>query len=79
MKGIVVHLVGCQDRLDEDGGTDGPPGDAERILGQVEHLVPEPRLGVALQFRKVEVWTATTLQELSCIVKKIEAEVKQAG
>ena len=55
------------------------PWGSERVLGQIEHLVPEPRLEMALQLRQVEIGTAATFQQLPRIVKKVEPEVEEAG
>jgi hypothetical protein len=40
----LVHLERRRQGLDEDGGLDRAPLDAERILGEAEHIVPEPSL-----------------------------------
>jgi hypothetical protein len=51
----LVHLERGEDRLDQDRSLDGASWYAELVLGQLEDVVPEPRLGVALQLRQVEV------------------------
>ncbi len=50
----LVHLEGGEVRLDQHGGLDRLLRHAERILRGDEHVVPEPRLGMALHLRQVE-------------------------
>src|SRR5438876_484786 len=51
----LLHLERRRDRLDQHGGPDGAAREAERVLGQVERVVPQPRLEVALVLGQVEV------------------------
>src|SRR5208283_5322015 len=50
----LVHLERCRQRLDEACRLDGTASDPEGRLGVQEHVVPEPRLEVALHLRQVE-------------------------
>ena len=51
----LVHLEGGEYGFDEDRGLDGTPGHAQLVLGQLEDVVPEPGLEVALHLGQVEV------------------------
>ena len=56
-----------------------PRGSAERVLGGVEDVVPEPRLQMALQLGQVEVRPAAAGEQLAGVVEEVETEVDQAG
>src|SRR5690606_41914081 len=66
----LVHLERRGDRLDQHGRADTAPRDAELFLRQQEHVVPQPRFEMALQFRQIEVRAATASQQLSCVDRK---------
>jgi hypothetical protein len=51
------------------------PRQVEEVLGDVEDLVPERRLDVALQLRQVDVGAGAAAAELRGVVEKVEAEV----
>ena len=56
-------------RLDQHRGLDGAARDAERVLRGDEHVVPQPRLEMALQLRQVEVRARCRARaSASCVV-----------
>src|SRR5437899_10885371 len=57
----LVHLERGGNRLDEHGRADGAAGQAERVLRRDEHVVPQPRLEMALELREIEVRAAPRL------------------
>ena len=73
----LLHLERGEDRLDEDGRADRPLRQAERVLGEHERVVPEPRLEVALELRQVEVRPGPGLQLPLGRVEHVEAEVEE--
>ena len=75
----LLHLERGEDRLDQDGRADRAARDAERVLRVKEHVVPEPRLEVALQLRQVEVRAAAAIDRLPRRVEHVQAEVEQAA
>src|SRR5581483_5903297 len=75
----LLHLEGGQDRLDEDGGPDRAPVDAERVLGGVEDVVPQPGLEVALELGQVEVGAEALVQQAAGVVEEAQPEVEQAA
>jgi hypothetical protein len=44
-----------------------------------EHVVPEPRLQVALHLRQVEVRPAAALEQLGGVVEEVQPEVHQCA
>ena len=54
-----------------------PRGMPSVVLRQVEDVVPQPGLQVALQLGQVEVGPAAALQQLAGVVEEVEAEVEQ--
>ena len=75
----LVHLERGENRLDQYGGADGAARDAHLVLREVEHVVPQSRLEVALQLREIEVRAAALAEQTLCVVEEIEAEVEQAA
>ena len=75
----LVHLERREDRLDQDGRADGSARDAEPLLGPDEHVVPQPRLEMALELREIEVRSGPAFELLSRVVEEREAEVEQAA
>src|SRR5664279_4462617 len=51
----LFHLERGRVGLDQDRGANGASRDAEGFLGIDEHVVPEPRLKMALQLGQMEV------------------------
>ena len=49
----LVHLEGGEDGLDEHRGLDRAGGEPEGVLRGQDHVVPQPRLEVALQLGQV--------------------------
>ena len=75
----LVHLEGGRQRLDQHGRLDGADGDAERLLGMDEDLVPQPRLEMALQLGQVEIGAGAAGEQRLGVVEEIEAEIEQAA
>ena len=75
----LLHLEGGKDGLNQDCRPDGSARNAELVLGEVEDVVPQPRLEVALELRQVEVRPAALLQQPLGVVEEVEPEVEQAA
>src|SRR5207245_11095647 len=73
----LVHLERGQDRLDQHRGADGAAGNAQLILRDIEDVVPEASLEVALELGQIEIWAAALVEKPPGVVKEIEAEVEQ--
>src|SRR5207248_8058114 len=58
----LVHLESGCDDLEQYGCLDRAAGDAERVLGEVEDLVPEARFAVAFELGQVEIWSAAVAE-----------------
>ncbi len=73
----LLHLERGRDGLDQHGGADRPVRDAEPLLGVAEHLVPQPRLEMALQLRQVVVRPVAVVQQQLGQVVGMQPEVDQ--
>ncbi len=73
----LVHLERRGDRLDQHGRPHGAPRDAERLLREHEHVVPEARLEVALEFRQVVEGAVAVVDELLRRVEEVQPEVDE--
>src|SRR5581483_2563377 len=61
------------------GRLDGPPGNAELLLREDEHVVPEPGFQVALHLREIEVRTRAARDLLFRVVEKEKPEIEERG
>ena len=75
----LVHLEGGQDGFDQDGGANGAPRDAQLILSQVEDVVPQARLEVALELGQVEIRSAALFEQPLGVMKEVEAKIEEAA
>ena len=75
----LLHLERCEDRLDEDGRLDRPALDPDPVLREAEDVVPEPRLEMALQLRKVEVRPRSAVEQPFRVAREVDAEVEEPG
>jgi hypothetical protein len=73
----LVHLESGGQRLDQDGGLDGAPLQADAVLGVAEDVVPQPRLEVGLHLGQVEERRQTRGEQRRPGVEEVHAEVKQ--
>ena len=75
----LVHLERGQDRLDQHRRLDRARRQLELVFGEVEDVVPEARLEVALELREVQVRAAPPVERSPAVVEEIEAEVEEAA
>ncbi|KAI3485184.1 hypothetical protein L1887_51469 [Cichorium endivia] len=73
----LVHLKGGSDGLDEDGAADGATGHLDVVLREVEDVVPQTRLEVALHLGQVEVRAVAGSDELVGVVEEVETKVDE--
>jgi len=74
------HREGGEDRLDQHGRRDRATAEAELILGERDHVMPEACLEMRLQLRQVEVRPAARVKlRRGPAVEGVEAEVEQTG
>ena len=73
-----IHLESGEDRLDEHRCPDRAPGDVESVLTVAEHVVPEARFEMALQFGEVEVGAGAPVERLPGRMKDDQTEVDEA-
>lgn len=75
----LVHLKDSQDGLDQDGCSDSSSAHTNRVLSEVENVVPQPCLQMRFHLGQVKVWTGTSLDQFLSIVEKIETKVEKAA
>ena len=75
----LLHLERRRAGLDQHRRPDRAPRDAELLLGAQKHVVPEPRLEVALHLGQVEVGPRPAVELGPGAVEEVEAEVEQAS
>src|SRR6266511_4338865 len=73
----LIHLERRGGDRDEHGRLDRPARDAEHVLRVVEAVVPQARLEVALRLRQVEIRSAALVEQASCVVEEVQAEVHE--
>ena len=73
----LVHLECGRDRLDQHRGANRPLRNAEFLLREIEDVVPDARLEMALHFRQIKIGTASARDQFLRVVKKVEAEIEQ--
>ena len=74
-----IHLESGDDRLDQAGGLDGSPGQAQGFLGNDKNLVPQSCFEVRLHLRQVEVRPAAARQQFLRVVEEVEREIEDAA
>ncbi len=74
----LLHLERRRDRLDEHRRADRAVRDAERVLGEGEDVVPQPRLEVVLELRQVEVRPGAARDELASRCGRSTARSRRA-
>lgn len=75
----LVHLESSGDSLDEDGASDGTTPHADVVLSQVEDIIPQPSLEVALHLGQVVVGASATLDQLLSVVVEVDTEIEQTA
>ena len=75
----LLHLESGENGLNQHGSTDGTAGDRDRVLGEVEDVVPKASLEVRLELGKVEVRAAAVGNERLGVVEKVQAKVEEGS
>src|SRR5262249_41888664 len=75
----LVHLESGEDGLDQHGSLDRRARNAELVLRHHEDVVPQTRLEMTLELRKIEVGTAAARDELPRVVEEVEREIEDAA
>src|ERR1700677_4083798 len=70
----LVHLEGRENRLYQHSGANRAARNAEFILREVEHIVPQLRLKMILKLWQVEIGTASPLDQSLRIVEEVNPE-----
>lgn len=75
----LVHLEGSKDGLDQDSASDGAARNGDVVLGQVEGVVPQTSLEVALHLGQVKVRSEALLLRLNSVVEEVQAKVEETA
>src|SRR5258708_4062691 len=75
----LLHLERRQDRFDQHGGSDRAARNLEIVLCEVENVIPQPGLDVALELGQVEVRAASLPEKSPGVVIEIQPEVEEAA
>src|ERR1022692_5038816 len=68
-----------ENRLDQNCRANRAARNFQRVLREIENVVPQPRFKMALHFWQIEKRSAAALQQFGGVVKKIQTEVEQAA
>ena len=74
----LVHLERGQDGLDQHRRPDAPSPHANRVLSEVEDVVPESGFQVGLHLGQVEVGPRSPLDQFVGVVVEVQAKVEEA-
>ena len=72
-----VHFERRENGLDQHRSPDAALRKSQTILGIDKNVVPQPGFEMAFEFWKIEIRAASGGQELSRVVKKVQAKVEQ--
>lgn len=75
----LVHLKGSGDGFNQHRTTDRTAGDANVVLRQVEHVVPQTSLQVRLHLGQVVVRAGATSHQLLGVVVEVQTKVEQTA
>ena len=75
----LLHLESGQDRLDQHRRPDRATRNFQRVLCEVEDVVPQAGFEVAFQLRQVEVGAAPFVEQPARVTEEVHAEVEQAA
>src|SRR5207247_5573256 len=70
----LLHLESGVDGLNENRRAHRSAGNAERVLSEVEDVVPEARLEMALHLREIEIRSSAPLETLARVVEEVETK-----
>src|SRR6266699_237891 len=65
--------------VDEHGGANGAPGDAQFLLGKHKYVIPEAGFQVVLQLGQVEIGSGALREQRFHIVEEVKGEVEDAA
>ena len=72
-----VHFERGENGLDQHGGADRAARNAQLVLREAEHIVPQARFEMAFHLRQIEVRAGASIEQLFGVVKEEQAEIEQ--
>src|SRR6185295_4827500 len=74
-----LSLERGENRFDENRCANRAAWNLQRVLREIENVVPEPRFEVALHLWQIKIGPAATLEQFAGVVKEKEPESEQAA
>src|SRR5205814_4325979 len=74
-----VHLERGGDCFDEHRRANRAARNPKLVLREIESVVPDPRLEMAIHFWQVEIRPGAPMEQLASIVKAVGAEIEQGA
>src|SRR6202030_1865667 len=73
----LLRLKAREDCLNQHRRPDAPARNLQLILREVEDVIPQPRLEMALHFGQVKIRPAAAFQQLARVMKEEQSKIKQ--
>src|SRR5207247_2278728 len=74
-----LHLESGEDRFDQNGRADRAARNLQRVLCEVENVVPQAGFEVALNLRQVEIRAASLVEQAPRVAEEVHPEIEQAA
>lgn len=78
-KPYLVHFESSSDCLNENCGTNGSSRNANVVLREIEHIIPQPGFQMGFHLGQIEVGAGATLDQLLRIMEEVETKVEEAA
>ena len=73
----LVHLERSENRFDQHRGANGSAGNAQIVLREIEHVIPQAGFVVALQLRQIKVGRRSAADLVLGVVKEKQSKIEQ--
>src|ERR1041385_2697799 len=75
----LIHFERSQNCFDERRGPDRPAGDADVVLSEIEHIVPQSGFEMTLELRQVKIGTGARTHQLRRVVEQKQPKIEERG
>src|SRR5580700_5948146 len=73
----LIHFKRRRQCFDQYRSANRAPGNAQRILGEVEYAVPQPRFTMAFHLGQIKIRAAAASFQLSSVMKEVQTKIEQ--
>src|ERR1700677_2708754 len=73
----LIHFKRRRQCFDQYRGADSATGNAQRILGEVEYAIPQPRFAMALHLGQIKIRATPAFFKLSSVMKEVQTKIEQ--